>query len=174
MPILLSLVLTLSLSCLSALASDNGTNNQLSEAERARVKAQLESLQKSKIQAAESANKVTKDSALRDAHAIDQKLKQQKQSVDKDVEGYSWLYGSDAARLAGQGKKQQLEAQAKAEHDKVKAAALKKAAASAAAAKKSTENLQQSVEGLKSQVGTKGQYGLKPKGSSLYVRQYGK
>lgn len=174
MPILLSLVLTLSLFCLNAFASDNGTNRQLSEAERARVKAQLESLQKSKIQAAERANKITKDAALRDGQAIDQKLKQQQQNVDKNVEGYSWLYGSEAARHAGQHKKQQLEAQAKDEQDKVKAAALKKAAAATAAAKKSSENLQQSVEGLKSQVGTKGQYGLKPKGSSLYVRQYGK
>jgi hypothetical protein len=167
----IALALLLSTTVCAAMADDKPV---LSPAEKARLKAQVEALQKSKSDAAATANKAIKDAALGQGATIDEKTKKLKDRVDKDAESYSWYYGKDAATAAGATKKQHLQQEAQTEKDRIAAEARRRAAAQNAGAQKSIKNINDSVDGLKSQVAKKGQYGLQPQGSSLTVRNYGK
>jgi hypothetical protein len=140
----------------------------LTESEKSRIKHQVDALQQSKIQTAEQANKGIKDAAVKQGQSIDQRVKQVQDQNNNTAKGMPWLSGAAAQRNAA------LSAQAEAEKQKVAVEAKKRAAAQTAAAKKSVENINQSVDGLKSQVSKDGKFGLKPQGSNLNVRNYGK
>lgn len=134
---------------------------------------QIQSLEKSKLEAAQKANANIKREALRKGEAIDQSTRGKKERVDKAADSLSWYYGRDAATAAAAAKKRQLEAAAAAEKEKIAKEAKRRANEQSAAAQKSIQNIQESAAGLKSQVAKKGEYGLQPKGSSLHVRNYG-
>ncbi len=153
-----------------ALAEDS--SSQLSDKEKERIKAQAQALKKSKLSESESFKKNIKQDALRQAEAIDQKVNQQSKFVDKAVENFSPRLGPEYANTLGTAKKQQLLDKANIEKEKIATEARKKAATKASIAKKNADNIDKSVEGLKSQVNKSGKFGLKPKGSSLYVRNY--
>jgi hypothetical protein len=139
----------------------------LSDAERAKIKAQVEGLKQTKIKQSDDATNALRNKALKEGQEIDKTLNQHQQRIDKTVEHLPWLVGE------GQDRKNAYKNEADRLKQKTAADAKKRAAAHAAAASKSAQNVQDSIEGLKSQVGADGKYGLKPKGSNLYVRQYG-
>ncbi len=165
------LVLTLALCCYPTLA--HGQDQKLTEAEKARIKQQVESLKQSKIKEAESANKAVKEQALRDGAVVDQKADQYNKQVDKAVENFSPRFGTGYTVGAGDAKKEEIKEKAKAEKDRIAKEARKKGAAQMDAAKKATSAIDEEVEGLKSQVSKSDKFGLKPKGSGIYVRNYG-
>jgi hypothetical protein len=154
------------LTAIPAQAKDNNAN-ALSDAERAKIKAQVEALKQTKNKQAQDASNALRGKALKEGQQIDQTLNQHQQRIDNTVKHLPWLSGE------GQERKDAYKAEAERLKQKTAADAKKRAASQAAAAAKSAQNVQDSIEGLKSQVGAKGNYGLQPKGSSLYVRQYG-
>lgn len=167
------LVLFTLISAPSAFA-ENGGKNEMSESERAHAKAQVEALQKSKLQAAATAKANNKNAAIRQGQSVDEKVRNAHEIIDKQSASYSWIYGPEAAQRAGTATKQAVNARAAAEKQKIIKDAIKKAAVEDADAKRNVANINKSVEGLKSQVAKRGSYGLQPKGSSIYVRNYGK
>jgi hypothetical protein len=172
--LLLGLAVAVAVASPSAFAGDSKASKALTDAEKARIRAQVESLQKSKIDQAQKAQQDIKNNAIKKGQAVDSKLNQAKEQIDRDADGLSWVYGKNAASLAAKGKKQELKELADSEKAKIAAEAQRKAAAKAVAAKKQVESINDTVEGLKSQVGKDGKFGLQPKGSNLNVRNYGK
>ena len=179
-----ALSLFFALTCLTASAEDkapakstapqSAAPKTLSDAERARVQSQIESLKQSKMERAHAAGEDIRKDAVRQGETIDKDLKQKHDRVDRYSNGMSWMYGPDAARAIGNAKKQQLTQQAAAEKAKIAREAQQKALRRAEAAKKSADNIDESVTGLKSQVSKDGKFGLQPQGSNLHVRNYGK
>lgn len=167
------IALTLTLITSGAAAFAEG-NSDVTPEQKARIKAQMESLQKSKANAAASDNKAVKEQALRQGAAINKKAEQAKDRVNNAVDSMSWYYGHGASSAVGAAKKQQIDAEAAAQKAKIAAEAKARAAARNAAAAKSAQNIRDSVDGLKSQVSKNGQYGLKVEGTNLHVRNYGK
>ena len=168
-------ILGLSLTCSVALAEGKETVNAPTDAERARVKAQVESLQKRKLQEAAAASQSVKNDALRKGKVVDENSAAvTRAKVDRAADSMSWYYGHDAAHVAGSAKKQELTHQAEAEKQKIAEEAKKRAALHAASSQKSADNINESVEGLKSQVSKDGKFGLQPTGTNLHVRNYGK
>jgi hypothetical protein len=146
----------------------------LTDTERAKVKGQMQALQSSKLQDAARSGAAIKDSALRQGDVINQDLSKKQQYIDQKREEWSYVIGPNGAKAVADSKKNAVAASAQEQKEKIAKTALEKAAKQQAAAKKSVENIQQSVEGLKSQVAKDGKFGLKPTGDSLHVRQYGK
>lgn len=146
---------------------------KLTEQEKAKIREQVQALKDSKLKEAEVQNKYTKEDALRQGQAIDQKLEKADKIIDKAVDNYSSRYGTDYARSAGNAKKQELKERADAEKQRIANEAKKRGATQNDSAKKTTNDIDQAVEGLKSQVSKQGKYGLTPKGSSIYIRNYG-
>ncbi len=175
MRVMCTTFLVLAMSTVCAFAGGGSASGQaLTDAERAKLKAQVEAAQKTKMQEAERAKADIKRTAIKQGQAVDQQAKQAGDKIDHDVNGLSWVYGSKAASLAGQAKKQQISAEAAAEKQRIAKEALKRAAEKDAQAKKGADSIVETVQGLKSQVGKDGKFGLQPKGSSLNVRNYGK
>ncbi len=152
----------------------HGQNQQLTDAEKARIKDQIKGLKDSKLKDAENANKNLKEQALRQGKAIDDSVKQQSDQIDKAVENVTPRFGVERTNALGNMKKKELLDKANAEKEKVATGARKKAATTTGAAKKAANGVDESIDGLKSQVTKPGQYGLKPKGSNMYVRNYSK
>jgi hypothetical protein len=148
-------------------------SQQLSDKERARIKEQVDALKNSKLKEAAAANQQVKQDALRKGVAIDQKINQQSEQIDRAAENIGPRFGTDFAKSLGDVRKQELQAKAKAEKEKIANEARKTGATNAGAAKKTVDDIDKSVEGLKSQVSKSGKFGLKPKGSNVYVRNYG-
>jgi hypothetical protein len=145
----------------------------VTDTDQARVKRQVESLQNSKIQAGQQANKLTTDAAKRKQAEIDKQHESDRAYVRKKTEEWGYVIGPDAAKHVGAARERELAAQAAAEKQKIAKHAEEKAARQQAAARKQAEGVKASVEGLKSQVSKDGKYGLKQKNSNLYVRHYG-
>lgn len=163
--------LVLSVACTSSgLAQEQ---SQLSEKEKARIRAQVQALKESKLKQGEILNTNTRNDALRQGQNIDQKVEQANKTIDNAVENFSPRWGSDVAGSLGNAKKAQIKEMAAAQKAQIAAEARKKGAVQAEAAKKSADSIDQSVEGLKSQVSKSGKFGLQPKGSSPYIRNYG-
>lgn len=171
---ILTLALLLTISCTHASAQGTDSGKTLNEAERARVKSQVDALQRAKLQGAEQSGKAVKEAATRQAQAVDKQHEQARHYVDKTAEQWSYVVGPQAAKSAAEARQRSLAQEAQSQKDKINRAANEKAATQKAAAQKYANNVNQSVEGLKSQVSKGGKYGLQPKGSNLYVRQYGK
>jgi|AGTN01.1.fsa_nt_gi hypothetical protein len=171
MRIAISLVL---ISLLISPASWAGETRVLTDAERARVQSQVDELSKNKLEQGETARKNIKDQALRQGKAIDQKLQQEKDRIDATAENLSGRYGVGLTSQVGNAKKRELDALAAAAKAKVAKDAQADTAKRQATAKKSADDVKTTVDGLKSQVSKGGKYGLKPHGSNLYVRSYGK
>lgn len=168
------LIISVTFACGNAFAEEKADKKILTETERARINSQVEALKKSKMDEAANVNQNTKTDALRQGKAVDEKLKQQHQAVDDLTTNNTWLYGKELMHNAGQAKKQELDAQAQAEKDKIAKQAREKAEQQLNAAKKSAQSINQTVEGLKSQVSKDGKFGLQPKESNLHIRTYGK
>lgn len=169
----INIILIPLLLCPPSWANEKGDSRVLTDAERARVKSQIEELSKNKLQEGDVARKNIKEDALRKGEAIDQRLKQDKERVDAAADNYSSRFGPGVVNQAGNVKKRELEQKAAADKAAIAGEAAANAAKRQAAAKKSAEDVKSTVEGLKSQVSKDGKYGLKPQGSNLYVRNYG-
>ncbi len=154
----------------AALAQESG---KLTEQEKAKIREQVQALKNSKLTEAEVQNKNTKDDAVRQGKSIDQKLENAEKIIDKAVDNYSPRYGTGYAKSAGDAKKQELKEMAEAKKQQIANEAKKKGAAQMASAKKTANDIDQSLEGLKSQVSKDGKFGVTPKGSSIYIRNYG-
>ena len=145
----------------------------LSEAEKAKIKAQVEALQKANLKAGEASEKAINQRAAQQTQAIGQEHAAKNAQIDKKVQEWSWVVGPDAAKVGGDARKKAITEQMRAEQAKVLRDAQDAAAGKQTAAKQKAAGVTQTVKGLKSQVSADGKYGLQPKGSSLYVRQYG-
>lgn len=144
------------------------------EATKARVKAQIEALAKTKRDAAASANKQDDKQVSRDKAGVDAKADAAKAKVDRASASFGWIYGPEASGAKGKEIKQQVDGVADAQKAKLAADAARRAATRNAAADKAVQSLVDSAKGLKSQIPTKkGEYGLQPAGSNLNVRNYG-
>lgn len=170
----ISLVFACSLCCSAGIAKESEASKVLTEAEKAKIRAQVEDLKKNKMDDADRANKAVKSDAVRQGQEIDKDVAVKHKQIENLAKNMTWMYGPDAMRHAAEVRKHQVNQQAQAAKDKIKADAQKKAAGQRAAAQRSADSVEQSVEGLKSQVGKDGQFGLQPKGSNLHVRNYGK
>lgn len=148
-------------------------SEQLTEKEKARIREQVKSLKDSKVKDAESANKSVKQAALKQGEIVDQKVNQASQQIDKAVENFSPRFGVERTQALGDQRKQELKNLGNSEKEKIAKAARQRGATNASAAKKTADGVDATIDGLKSQVSKDGKYGLKPKGSSLYVRNYG-
>jgi hypothetical protein len=165
------LILMLAINLSPALAQ--AQSQQLSDKDRARIKAQVDALKANKLKEAASANRGLKQDALRQGEAIDQTVNQQSEQIDRAAENIAPRFGPEFANSLGALKKQELQAKARAEKERIAREARSKGATNVGAARKTVGNIDDTVEGLKSQVSKSGEYGLKPKGSSIYVRNYG-
>jgi hypothetical protein len=170
--ILPTVMVALALGIVRAEAAD-GTN-AMTEADKAKVRAQVESLKKEKLQAGERSSKATADAAKRQLQDVDQRHKESQEYINRKEKEWGWVVGPDAAKHAASAQSKALSERTEAEKAKIAGEGQKKAAAQQAAAKKNADNINQSVEGLKSQVSKDGKFGLQPEGSSLHVRNYGK
>lgn len=146
----------------------------LTDAERARVKAQMDGLSKSKLEQGEIARKNIKEQALNQGKAVDERLQQEKERIDRTAENLSGRYGLGRTTAVGAVRKRELELRAAGAKAKVAKDAWAEAAKRQAVAKKSADDVKTTVDGLRSQVNKGGKYGLKPHQSNLYVRSYGK
>lgn len=146
--------------------------NQLTEKEKARIQDQVQALKNSKLKQGEIINKNTKNDAIRQGQNIDQKVDQANKNIDSAVDNYSSRFGNDFAKTVGNAKKAEIKQMGAAEKEKLANEARAKSARQAESAKKAAESIDESVDGLKSQVSKSGKFGLTPKGSNPYVRNY--
>jgi hypothetical protein len=173
MKTILNAVLITALSACNALAAENAANG-VTDAQREKVRAQVKSLQTQKMQDVESANKSVKSDAMRKGKTVDDRIKGQHAEIDAAADNYLTRMGPEGVRRAAEVRKERVSRQGQDEKSDIANEARRKAAGQRAAASKASQGVQESVEGLKSQLSAPGEYGLKPKGSSLYVRNYGK
>jgi hypothetical protein len=160
--------------CLCNSVAAQNAGNGVTEAQRAKVRAQVQSLQMQKMQTVDGANSAVRNDALRQGKAIDDRVRRQQAEIDAAAENYATRFGPEGARRGAEVLKNRVTTQGQSEKVNIANEARRKAAMQRAAANKTSQGVQQSVDGLKSQLSGPGEYGLKPKGSNLYIRNYGK
>ncbi|HEY9791351.1 MAG TPA: hypothetical protein V6D22_13190 [Candidatus Obscuribacterales bacterium] len=160
--------------CATSVASAADSDSKMTDAEKARTKAQIDSLKKQKLQAGQKQAQQTADTAKRDVDEVERRRQNLHAEIDQKRKMYDWKVGTERSKAAAAVHKKEVDEAANAEKAKIIEHARKKASAQHAAAKKNADNINESAEGLKSQVSKDGKFGLQPKGSSLHVRNYGK
>jgi hypothetical protein len=166
---LLGLVLACTISCTKAISADKTAP----DADKLRLQNQAEALKNAKLKDGEAKAKQVKLEAERQKEAVDKRLQQVHKDIVHHEVTQSFIIGSDVAHHGSLMRKHQANEEAKAKKEQIDADARAKANAHRAAAEKKAAIIDQSVDGLKSQVGTDGKFGLQKKGTSLHVRNYG-
>lgn len=155
-------------------AFSNDAVSKLSESERAKIRSQVKGLQDSALKEGERAAAASTEVGKRNVEDIKKQQETLSKRVDQKQAEWSWVIGPDAAKFAAEAKRKGLSDEAARRQYEAMKSANQDAQKKRDSAQKKAEGVMQTVEGLKSQIPQKGQYGLQPKGSSLYVRKYGK
>lgn len=167
---ILGLALACTLSCGTSMADEK---SKPVDSDMARLKNQAEAVKNEKLNQAEAKAKQEKAEASRSKEAVDRQLHQVQTEVKKKEANTSSLVNPSGTDHHASVQSHQAHAEAKAKKERIEADAQARAEAHRATANQKAEIIDKSVEGLESQVGTKGQFGLQKKGTSLHVRHYG-
>ncbi|HEY9712413.1 MAG TPA: hypothetical protein V6C72_03025, partial [Chroococcales cyanobacterium] len=139
-----------------------------------KMKEQAANLHRNRWQDAEHRKRAVHAEAQRKKAVIDEELKEKHADVDAFADRHAFFVGPEAAHHFATGHKQGLTLEAEAAKHKIEEKSLKRQAAHAESAHQTSRKINESVEGLHSQVGKDGQFGVRPQSSNLHVRHYGK